>query len=67
MRAGDGQERADPLPEPLRVLRPELVVQEHPHRVHPDALRQRQFPVDPRRVPGRRLPHLQLVDRRGGV
>ena len=46
----------------LRVLLPGQVVQEHPHRRHPEALGPPEFLVNRGRVERVGLPHLELVD-----
>src|ERR1700730_17195686 len=48
--------------ESLGVLLPEQIVQKHPHGVHAELLRPSQLQVDPLRIEGVRLPHLQLID-----
>ena len=44
---------------------PDEVVEEHAHAVHPDLGRPTQLALDRLRIPGLRLPHLELV--RGGA
>lgn len=66
VRVRDRQERVDAALEAFGILDPELVVEEHAHRVHPDPLGEAEFVIDPLGIPGRRLPHLELVDRGGG-
>lgn len=49
-----------------RILLPEQVVQEDAHGIHAHRFRPAEFLVDLDRIEGRRLPHLQLIDRRRG-
>ena len=56
------QKLIDAFFEAIRILLPYQVVQEYAHRIHPEALRPTQFPVDLRRVEALRLPHLEFVD-----
>ena len=48
------------------ILRPQLIMQEDPHRVEPVEPGPAQFGIDAPRVVGAGLKHLELIDRIGG-
>ena len=58
----NGKEFVKTFGEAFRILFPQLILQEDPHRVHADTLAQCQFLIVERRVERRLLEHLQLVD-----
>jgi len=62
MPPGNIQIKANTVAEPLRILEPEKIVQEHPHRVESQVVRPTEFTTDRLRIETIRLPHLQLVD-----
>ncbi|BDB45626.1 hypothetical protein IWGMT90018_60720 [Mycobacterium kiyosense] len=66
MLCGDTDELRQPGLEALPVLSPQLVVQEHPHRVEPVEARSAQLAVDAGGIVGAGLKHLELIDRRRG-
>ena len=62
MFGGHRKKGADPALEPLRILLPEQIVQEHAHGVHSKSFRPSEFLVDLWQVEGLLLPHFQFVD-----
>ena len=59
----DFKELIDALLESDGILLPQQVMEENPHRVHPQTLRPTKLFVDLGGVETLRLPHFQLVDR----
>src|SRR5215472_13299148 len=57
------QKHIQPMLETFRILLPQLVLQKHAHRVHPDRLGPPELAIDLRRIKRRCLEHLQLIDR----
>ena len=62
----DAQKYIEPVLKALGIARPELILQEDPHGVHPDRFAHAELFVDKRGIERGCLEHLKLIDGVGG-